>query len=73
MERLTYNLGQIKAQGFLTARDARDFANAGLAIVPKLAEVYSNMNGQMVTTGQVYDMLSKKMVPYSDVLQVIDW
>ena len=72
MERMTYNLGQIKAQGFLTARDARDFANAGLAIVPKLAEMYSNLNGKVVTTSDVYDMLTKKMVPYSDVMKVIN-
>ena len=72
MERMIYNLGQIKAQGFLTARDARDFANAGLAVVPKLAEMYSNLNGKVVTTSEVYDMLTKKMVPYSDVMKVIN-
>ena len=72
MERMTYNLGQIKAQGFLTSRDSRDFANAGLAIVPKLAEMYSNLNGKVVTTSEVYDMLTKKMVPYSDVMKVIN-
>ena len=72
MERMTYNLGQIKAQGFLTARDARDFANAGLAVVPKLAEMYTNLNGKVVTTSDVYDMLTKKMVPYADVMKVIN-
>ena len=74
MERLTYNLGQIKAQGFLNARDARDFANAGLAIVPMLAQMYTEQKrfgDQIVTTAQVYDMMSKKLVSYSDVLQVL--
>lgn len=74
MERLTYNLGQIKAQGVLNARDARDFANAGLAIVPMLAQMYTEQKrfgDQVVTTAQVYDMMSKKMVSYSDVLQVL--
>lgn len=74
MERLTYNLGQIKAQGVLNARDARDFANAGLAIVPMLAQMYTEtkrFGDQVVTTSQVYDMMSKKMVSYRDVLNVI--
>jgi hypothetical protein len=74
MERLTYNLGQIKAQGVLTARDARDFANAGLAIVPMLAQLYNNektFGDQLITTANVYDMMTKKMVTYSDVLKVI--
>ena len=74
MERLTYNLGQIKAQGVLNARDARDFANAGLAIVPMLAQMYTEQKRfghQVVTTAQVYDMMSKKLVSYSDVLQVL--
>lgn len=74
MERLTYNLGQIKAQGVLNARDARDFANAGLAIVPMLAQLYTEQKrfgDQMVTTAQVYDMMSKKAVSYGDVLRVL--
>jgi hypothetical protein len=74
MERLTYNLGQIKAQGVLTARDARDFANAGLAIVPMLAKMYTEQKAfgdEAVTTAKVYDMMSKKMVTYSDVLRVL--
>lgn len=74
MERLTYNLGQIKAQGVLNARDARDFANAGLAIVPMLAQMYTEQKrfgDEMVTTAQVYDMMSKKMVTYKDVMAVL--
>ena len=75
MERLVYNLGQIKAKGNLDARDARDFANAGLAVVPMLAKLYTEQkkNGdQVVTTSEVYDMMTKKLVSYADVMQVID-
>lgn len=74
MERLVYNLGQIRAQTALTARDARDFANAGLAIVPMLAQMYTEekrFGDEMVTTAQVFDMMSKKLVSYADVMKVI--
>lgn len=72
MERLTYNLGQIRAQTVLTARDARDFANAGLPIVASLAEYFTELEGKIVTTGDVYDRMSKKMVSYSDVMAVLN-
>jgi len=72
MERLTYNLGQIRAQTVLTARDARDFANAGLPIVASLAEHFTELEGKVVTTGDVYDRMSKKMVSYSDVMSVLN-
>lgn len=75
IERLIYNIGQIKAQGTLTARDARDFANAGFAIVPMLAKLYTEqkkLGDNVVTTADVYDMMTKKMVSYADVMSVID-
>lgn len=75
MERIVYNLGQIRAQNVLNARDARDFANAGLPIVSMLASMYTEQKrfgDEAVTTAQVYDMMSKKMVSYADVLQVIN-
>ena len=71
MERLTYNLGQIRAQTVLTARDARDFANAGLPIVKTLADYYTELEGRIVSTGDVYDRMSKKMVSYNDVMMVL--
>ena len=71
MERLTYNLGQIRAQTVLTARDARDFANAGLPIVKTLSDYYTELEGKIVTTGDVYDRMSKKMVSYNDVMAVL--
>ena len=75
IERLVYNLGQIKSKQVLDARDARDFANAGFAIVPMLAKMYTaqkRMGDSVVTTSQVYDMMTKKMVSYSDVMKVIN-
>src|SRR5574344_2788053 len=72
MERIVYNLGQIRSQTVLTARDARDFANAGLPIVASLAEHFTELEGKIVTTGDVYDRMSKKMVSYSDVMAVLN-
>jgi len=72
MERLVYNLGQIRAQTVLTARDARDFANAGLAIVPELAKYYTELEGKVVSTADVFDRMKKKAVSYNDTMAVLN-
>lgn len=72
MERLTYNLGQIRAQTVLTSRDARDFANAGLPIVKSLADYFSELEGRIVSTGDVFERMSKKQVTYNDVMAVLN-
>lgn len=72
MERLVYNLGQIRAQTVLTARDARDFANAGLAVVPELAKYYTELEGKVVSTADVFDRMKKKAVSYNDVMAVLN-
>lgn len=72
MERLTYNLGQIRAQTVLTARDARDFANAGLSITSELAKMYTEQEQRIVSAGDVMDRVSNKMVSFTDVMKVLN-
>lgn len=72
MERLTYNLGQIRAQTVLTARDARDFANAGLSITSELAKMYTEQEQRIVSVGDVMDRMSNKMVSFTDVMKVLN-
>ena len=72
MERLTYALGQIKAYGYLNSRDNRMFANAGIPLVKQLADYYTEFEGKLVSTADVYDRIKKKAVSYNDVMQVIN-
>lgn len=71
IERLTYALGQIKAYGYLNSRDARMFLNAGIPLVQSLADHYTELEGKMVSVGDVYDRMKKKAIGYNDVMQVI--
>lgn len=71
MERLTYALGQIKAYGYLNSRDNRMFANAGIPLVKQLADYYTELEGKLVSTADVYDRIKKKAVDYNTVMQVI--
>lgn len=71
VERLTYALGQIKAYEYLNSRDARIFANAGIPLVKQLSEYYSQLEGRMISVGDVYDRIKKKAVSYNDVMGVL--
>lgn len=71
MERLTYALGQIKAYGYLNSRDARMFANAGIPLVRELSKYYTELEGKMVSVGDVYDRMKKKAIDYNDVMSVV--
>ena len=72
LERLTYALGQIKAYGYLNARDARMFANAGIPLVKELADYYTDLEGRLVSVGDVYDRIKKKAIGYNDVMSVVN-
>jgi chromosome segregation ATPase len=72
IERLTYALGQIKAYGYLNARDARMFANAGIPLVKNLADMFSELEGRMVSVGDVYDRIKKKAISFEDVMKVVN-
>lgn len=72
IERLTYALGQIKAYGYLNARDARMFANAGIPLVKELADRYTELEGRLVSTSDVYDRIKKKAISYEDVMETVN-
>lgn len=71
VERLTYALGQVKAYGHLTSQDARQFLNAGVPLVKELANRYSELEGRLVSTADVYDRMKKHAISYNDVLSVL--
>lgn len=72
IERLTYALGQIKAYGYLNSRDARMFANAGIPLVKQLSDYYTELEGRLVSTADVYDRIKKKAIDYNEVMEVIN-
>ena len=71
MDRLTYSLGHIKAFGYLNSRDARMWANAGIPLVKNLADMYTELEGRLVSVSDVYDRIKKKTVGFEDVINVI--
>ncbi len=72
IERLTYALGQVKAYDYLNARDARMFASAGIPLVKELAQYYTELEGRMVSTADVYARMKKHMISYNDTMAVVN-
>lgn len=71
MGRIILAFGQVKAAGFLKGTELRQFTEANIPMVDKLAERFSNLEKRIVSAGEVYDMISKKKVTFEDVKSVL--
>lgn len=70
MDRLILAFGQVKAANFLRATEVRQFTEAGFNILGELAKYYSELKGEMVSVGEVQEMVTKRMVGFGDVEKV---
>lgn len=70
MGRLILAYGQVKTANYLRATEVRQFTEAGLNITQELANYFTELNGKMVTAGDVTEMITKRMVKFEDVAEV---
>ena len=68
MGRLILAYGQVRAASVLRGQELRQFTEAGIPLVEKLADKFSELNKRTVTTGEVFELISKRLVPF----QMID-
>lgn len=71
MGRIILAYGQIKAAKFLKGTELRQLTEANIPMVDKLAELFSKLEGRIVSAGEVLDMISKKKVTFEDVKDVL--
>lgn len=71
MGRIILAYGQVRAARFLKGTELRQFTEASIPMVDKLAERFSNLQGRIVSAGEVLDMISKKQVSFDDVKAVL--
>lgn len=72
MGRLILAYGQVKTANYLRATEVRQFTEAGLNITQELANYFTELNGKMVTAGEVTEMITKRMVKFEDVAEVFN-
>lgn len=71
MGRIILAYGQIKAAKFLRGTELRQLTEANIPMVDKLAERFTELEGRIVSAGEVLDMISKKKVTFEDVKDVL--
>ena len=71
MQRLILAYGQVKAATFLKGTELRQFSEAGVNVLGALANRFTEIQGRIVTTGEVLQMVSKRLVSFEDVDAVL--
>ena len=71
MGRIILAYGQVKSAGFLRGTEARQFAEANIPVVQALADKYSELEGRIVSVGEVYDRMSSREIPFKDLQEVL--
>lgn len=71
MERLILAYGQVRSAAVLRGQELRQFTEAGIPIVEELRQKLSEANGELVTTGEVFDYISARKVPFEMVRDII--
>lgn len=72
MDRIILAYGQIQAAGVLKGTELRQLTELGLPMVELLADYYSTLRDEVVTTSEVFDMISNKEIPFEDVQAILE-
>lgn len=72
MDRLILAYGQVRSAAVLRGTELRQFTEAGIPMVGLLADKFSELEGRVVSAGEVFDKISGKEVPFEMVKDVIE-
>lgn len=67
MDRLILAYGQVKAAAYLRGSEVRQFTEAGINLYGELQSYFQEVKGEALSTAQIVDMISKRMVKFEDV------
>ena len=70
MQRIILAFGQVRAANFLRGTELRQFTEAGIPMLDELAKYFTELEGRAISAGDVFEMISKRMVSFSDVEEV---
>lgn len=72
MNRLVLAYGQVRAASVLRGQELRQFTEAGIPLVELLADKFSELNNRLVSTGEVFELISKRAVPFRMIEEIFD-
>ena len=70
MDRLVLAYGQIRSASFLRGQEVRQLTEAGIPILEELRKQFVELGEEGITVGDVFDKISKRMVPFEMVEKV---
>ena len=70
MSRLILAYGQIRAATYLRGTELRQLTEAGIPMLEELATYFTELEGRAISSGDVFEMISKRMVTFKDVEEV---
>ncbi len=71
MGRIILAYGQVRAAKFLKGTELRQFTEANIPLIDMLAERFTKLKGEIVSAGDIMDMISNKEVSFEDVKAVL--
>mgnify|MGYP004559675007 CR=1 FL=1 len=71
MNRMILAYGQVRSAAFLRGQEVRQFTEAGVPLLQKLAEQFTELEGRVVSVGEVFDKISKREVSFEMVAKVL--
>lgn len=71
MGRIILAYGQVRSAEFLKGTELRQFTEAGIPLLQKLADKFTLLGGKVVSVGEVFDKISKREVSFQMVKDVL--
>lgn len=72
MGRIILAYGQVRAAKFLKGTELRQFTEANIPLIDMLAQRFTKLKGEMVSAGDIMDMISKKEISF-EVVKAVLW
>ncbi len=71
MNRIILAFGQVRSASVLRGQELRQFTEAGIPLVAELAKKFSELEGNVVTTGEVFEKISNREVSFKMVRDIL--
>lgn len=71
MGRIILAYGQVRSAEFLKGTELRQFTEAGIPLLQQLADKFTELEGRVVSVGEVFDRISKREVSFQMVKDVL--
>lgn len=70
MNRIILAYGQVRSASVLRGQELRQFTEAGIPLVDELAKKFGELEGKVISAGDVFDKISNREVPFAMVKDI---